>query len=141
MTSVTLRRATISDLAVLVTLGDAAGNAERRRRIEETLATRETVLALRGDEAVGYGVLGTFFDRPFVSLVYVSPPHRRRGIAEALVRHFGALDAPKVFSSTNLGNAAMHALFRKLGWIAAGMVDHLDEGDPEVIYVRVTSVQ
>ena len=47
-------------------------------------------------------------------------------------------DAPKVFSSTNLSNAPMHALFSKLGWKVSGMVDDLDPGDPEVISVRLS---
>lgn len=141
MTSIELRRATLDDLAAILALDREAADPGRRRWVEETLAARDTVLALLEGEAVGYGVLGSFFDHPFVSLVYVSPLHRRRGVGEAIVAHFGARNAPKVFSSTNLGNAPMHALFRKLGWRYAGTVDHLDEGDPEVIYVRLAFVE
>lgn len=44
---------------------------------------------------------------------------------------------PEVFSSTNVSNAPMYALFRRLGWEVGGLLHHLDDGDPEIVYVRL----
>ena len=39
-----------------------------------------------------------------------------------------------VFSSSNRSNAAMHALLRKRGWLESGIIEGLDELDPEVVF-------
>ena len=87
---------------------------------------------------LGYAILEySFFDNGFIPLVYVASEHRRRGVAAALLEFIENLcQRPKLFSSTNLSNAPMHALFARLGYSACGMVTALDEDDPEVFYVK-----
>ena len=87
---------------------------------------------------LGYAMLEySFFDNGFVPLVYVAPEYRRRGVAGQLIAFIENLcQRPKLFSSTNLSNAPMHALFARLGDSACGMVTALDENDPEVFYVK-----
>ena len=87
---------------------------------------------------LGYAVLEySFFDNGFMPLVYVAPEHRRCGVAGQLIAFIENLcQRPKLFSSTNLSNAPMHALFARLGYAACGMVTALDEDDPEVFYVK-----
>ena len=87
---------------------------------------------------LGYAMLEySFFDNGFVPLVYVAPEYRRRGVARQLIAFIENLcQRPKLFSSTNLSNAPMHALFARLGYSACGMVTALDENDPEVFYVK-----
>ena len=72
-----------------------------------------------------------------VPLVYIAPEYRRRGVAGQLIEFIENLcQRPKLFSSTNLSNAPMHALFARLGYSACGTVTALDENDPEVFYVK-----
>ena len=87
---------------------------------------------------LGYAVLEySFFDNGFIPLVCVALEYRRRGVAAALLGFIENLcQRPKLFSSTNLSNAPMHALFARLGYSACGMVIGLDENDPEVFYVK-----
>jgi len=47
----------------------------------------------------------------------------------------------KVFSSTNQSNRRMHQLFHNLGFVKSGFIDNLDEGDPEIIYMKQASPQ
>jgi len=43
---------------------------------------------------------------------------------------------PKLFTSTNLSNLPMQSLLAKLGYKLCGVIHHLDEGDPELVYVK-----
>jgi ribosomal protein S18 acetylase RimI-like enzyme len=67
----------------------------------------------------------------------VHPGFRRRGIAASLMRS-AEIDAPteKLFTSTNESNAAMRALCEKIGFVRSGIIENLDEGDPEIIYFK-----
>ena len=47
----------------------------------------------------------------------------------------------KVFSSTNQSNKRMQQLFHNLGFVKSGFIDNLDEGDPEMIYMKQASPQ
>jgi GNAT superfamily N-acetyltransferase len=86
----------------------------------------------------GYAILEySFFDQGFLSMLYVAQNARRTGVASALVNFAEQLcQRPKLFSSTNLSNAPMHALFARFQYTACGMVTGLDAHDPEVFYVK-----
>ena len=93
-----------------------------------------------GDAVLGFVVIEheRFFGLDFLELLFVAQSVRRGGVGEALVQHcISACRTDKLFSSTNLFNAPMHALFRRLGFMTSGMVDNLDPGDPEVIYAKI----
>lgn len=78
-----------------------------------------------------------FFGHGFVELLHVHPDFRRRGIAVALMRS-AEIDAPteKLFTSTNQSNVPMQKLCEKIGFVRSGMIENLDEGDPELIYFK-----
>lgn len=42
----------------------------------------------------------------------------------------------KLFTSTNLSNLPMQSLLVRLGYLLSGVIHHLDEGDPELVYVK-----
>jgi ribosomal protein S18 acetylase RimI-like enzyme len=89
--------------------------------------------------SAGYAVLTrAFFHRPFVELVMVAPATRRQGIGLALVAHLVGVAPAKqnLWTSTNVSNAPMRELLAKAGFVQSGQIDNLDEGDPEVIFVR-----
>jgi ribosomal protein S18 acetylase RimI-like enzyme len=87
---------------------------------------------------LGYAVLEyNFFEAGFVSRLYVHAEWRRRGVGAALMRHLASVcQTDKVWTSTNLSNLHMQALLSKLGYKLSGVLHDLDEGDPELVYVK-----
>jgi ribosomal protein S18 acetylase RimI-like enzyme len=76
-----------------------------------------------------------FFGQPMLELVMVGNVYRRQGIGEALVRHaISTAPGPTLWTSTNKSNVVMQALLERLGFDRSGIVEGLDEGDPELIY-------
>lgn len=130
---VLIRRGTDADLPVLAEM-------ERRdeREVTETSLTDggQLLVAERDGVPVGYAAVDhSFFRRGFVRQLYVTPAHRRRGVASRLLDEAVALcGTARVFTSTNLSNRPMQQLLHALGWQPCGMVEGLDEGDPEVFY-------
>lgn len=78
-----------------------------------------------------------FFGRDFVALVDVKESARRQGLASALLQaaETGATTG-RLFTSTNQSNHPMRALLAARGYLEAGVIDFLDEGDPEIVYMR-----
>ena len=112
--------------------------ASRRPFIERAIAARECLVAVDDNTVVGYAVFDhSFFEQPFVSLLHVDPQKRRRGIGTELMRHIESIcAAEKLFTSTNASNAPMQGLCERLGFVRSGRIDNLDEGDPEIVYVK-----
>jgi ribosomal protein S18 acetylase RimI-like enzyme len=102
----------------------------------------ECLLATEDDTLVGYGVMDYgFFGRAFVHLIHVGTAHRRLGVASRLFREFEErCKSPRIFTSTNLSNLSMHKFLAAQGYVLSGVVQHLDEGDPEVFYSKGLSV-
>ncbi len=129
--------ATAADVDAVI--GVAPAGAERRVAIAEWVAAGQCHIGWRDGVAAGYVVLTrSFFRSPFIELLIVAPRARREGIGRALVEHCIALTPPgeKLWTSTNQSNAPMRALLPQLGFVPAGMVEHLDPGDPELFFLR-----
>ncbi|MFD7964291.1 hypothetical protein ACFV5J_26165 [Streptomyces zaomyceticus] len=59
--------------------------------------------------------------------------------ADALMEVDAAADScttSKLFTSANVSNQPMQRLLRRAGWDSVGLVHGLDEGDPELFYLR-----
>lgn len=133
-------RAGPADLATIAAFDEQASDPARRAWLEDTLSRREVSLLSVDGTGCAYGVLDDFFGHAFVALLYVAPAWRRRGLGASLLDYLCRVArTPKIFSSTNLSNAPMHALFARQGWAVSGLLNHLDDGDPEVVYVRLSS--
>ena len=115
-----------------------SGSAAHRSTIARAFGAGRCSVA-RVDGAVRGFVLSdeSFFGNGFVSLLIVHPDFRRRGLATALMRA-AELDCQtaKLFTSTNQSNIAMQQLCARLGYVKSGYVENLDEGDPELIYLK-----
>jgi len=106
----------------------------------EELAAGRVLVAEDAGRVVGYATFSAagFIGRPFVHFLAVSPDHRRGGVATTLLRavqeHLGA---PRLFASTEEGNAAMIGLFKREGWSPAGCVKGVNaDGSAESFYFR-----
>jgi len=133
---VNLRTATTGDLAAILAVDREHGVAPRAEWLRRRIDRGECMLAMTDGELAGFLVDDdAFFDRTFIRLVVVSQKHRRQGVANALVADAESrARTPTVFSSSNRSNTAMHALLRKRGWVESGIIEGLDELDPEVVF-------
>jgi GNAT superfamily N-acetyltransferase len=111
---------------------------KQRAHLVDLLGAGLSWLALDRAEPVGFVIVTRhFFNYPFVDLLVVREARRRGGIGRALMAHCEAVhDADRIFTSTNESNAPMRALLAGLGWRPCGSVDALDEGDPELFFVK-----
>jgi GNAT superfamily N-acetyltransferase len=116
----------------------AENTPDRRPFLERAVAAGECYVATDGDAIVGYVVFDrSFYEHPFVSLLFVIESRRRDSIGLALMRYIESIcDGAKLFTSTNESNAPMQRLCEKLGFVRSGWIDNLDEGDPEIIYFK-----
>ena len=84
----------------------------------------------------GYGVLQRhFFGRPFLEMLMVGEDYRGRGIGTALIVHAARQSiGEQLWTSTNQSNQPMRRLLEHLGFTPSGVIESLDEGDPELIF-------
>lgn len=96
-------------------------------------------VALRDGQVAGYALThDDFFGYGFVSLVVVAAGQQRRGVGLCLLAAaVAACRTAKLFTSTNQSNLAAQRLFASAGFVRSGQIDHLDEGDPELVYVKL----
>jgi ribosomal protein S18 acetylase RimI-like enzyme len=134
-----IRPASEKDIQLLCSIDPAAqGDSHRRDFIEQAVISGTCFVAIVESVVVAYGVLEySFFGNGFVSMLYVHPDHRRRGLGEELMRHMdNTCITPKIFTSTNLSNLCMQSLLAKTGYVLSGVIHNLDEGDPELVFFR-----
>jgi len=136
---ISIRQANESDVEALCSL-DLIARRENQRRdfIRQSIASGTCYVAMAENEVVGYGVLNySFYSNGFIDMLYVHANHRRRGVASLLLLHLESLcETPKLFTSTNLSNLAMQSLLTKSEYVSSGEIDNLDEGDPEIVYLK-----
>ncbi|PHF51917.1 hypothetical protein COI41_22675 [Bacillus toyonensis] len=60
---------------------------------------------------------------------------RRQGHASSLISYMlSNSPTQKIFSSTNESNTNMQKVFKANGFMRSGIIENLDEGDPEIIF-------
>ena len=136
---ISIRPANENDVEALFSLDLVARRENKRREfIRRSVASGTCFVAVAEDEVIGYGVLNyTFYSNGCVDMLYVHSGHRRHGAGAALLRHMESLcQTPKLFSSTNLSNLPMQSLLAKSEYVLSGVIDNLDEGDPEIVYFK-----
>ncbi|MEO8685113.1 MAG: GNAT family N-acetyltransferase [Devosia sp.] len=134
---VTFRPAVADDLASLCALDTTVRtDPARAPQIEAWIAARAAHIVSRDGSSAGYGALThDFFHAGMIEMVMIAEPFRRRGLGVALVNHLAAFcRSGTLWSSTNSSNIAMQSLLDGARFIRSGLIEGLDEGDPEVIY-------
>jgi ribosomal protein S18 acetylase RimI-like enzyme len=135
---IAIRPAAPADLPLVLATDHMAADQNRQDYVRAAIEAGHCWLAELDGRMVGYLVADTsFYGYPFVWLVVVANPFRRRGVATALMRHAESLfPGQKLFTSTNESNHASQRLMESLGFEQSGRIDNLDEGDPEIVYVK-----
>lgn len=134
-----IRPATPFDADAIKTFDKIARiDASRGAFIDRSIASGQCVVTTVEGRTVAYAVFNyRFYARGFVEMLYVQQDFRHRGIGTALMRHIAArCETPRLFTSTNQSNAPMQTLLIKLGYEPSGIIENLDEGDPELVYVK-----
>ncbi|MBI2754314.1 MAG: GNAT family N-acetyltransferase [Betaproteobacteria bacterium] len=139
----TVRTGLASDLHVLVELDEyAQSHPERAASISAGVSNGECILAEAEGEVAGFVILNySFFGFGFIPLIVVAASHRRRGVglrllSEAQLR----CTSRKLFTSANGSNRAARALFARAGFVRSGIVENLDQDDPEIIFIKRSGV-
>ena len=110
---------------------------DRAGRFQRAASKGRLLVAELEGELVGYAAQGRFFGYDFLELLAVRPDKRRQGIATALIRAVEARSSSgKLFTSTNRSNTPMRRLCLRLGFQRSGVVENLDNDDPELIYYK-----
>ncbi|EOP49725.1 GNAT family N-acetyltransferase [Bacillus nitratireducens] len=130
-------KAYIDDLDSIVHLDiDVLGDDSRRDYIKHTIDEGRCIIVKEDNSISGFLTYDTnFFGCTFLSLIIVSPAKRRQGYASSLISYM-LTHSPtqKIFSSTNESNESMQTVFNANGFVRSGIVENLDEGDPEIIF-------
>ncbi len=134
-----IRPATSSDVpAIYVVDHMAAEEGSRRQHIRDWVNAGQAIVAVIENTIVGYSALEyTFFGCGFIAMLMVEKDSRRKGVATALVTRLEErCKTNKLFTSTNESNKPMQALMKSMSYEPSGTVYNLDEGDPELFYVK-----
>jgi GNAT superfamily N-acetyltransferase len=134
-----IRTARAEELQATLAVDDQATNPRRISFITNAIERGECLIAGRdtAPEALLIMTRKRFFSRDFIDLVTVSPAARRAGLASALMDAAEKMaEGEQVFVSTNESNRLMQEVLAKRGYLPAGLVTHLDPGDPELFYVK-----
>ena len=84
----------------------------------------------------GYARLTRLFQHRFLEHLWVDPACRRQGFASDLMASVEAeFEGDRLFTSTNESNTAMRTLLAGRGYRVTGVVENLDDGDPELFLV------
>lgn len=106
--------------------------------IDRRIESGQCFVAVADGRPIAYAVLSyTFYGHGFVEMLYVHRAFRRQGIGAALISCMEQrCETPKLFTSTNQSNTPMQSLLTKLRYQPSGVIENLDEGDPELVYMK-----
>ncbi len=134
-----MRLAEDQDIEALIELDPLSHTDAKRIPFIKHAVQSGTCYLIEADrQLVGYGVLDhSFYQYGFVAMLYLHPNFRRNRLASRIMEFFEGLCATdKLFTSTNKSNQPAQKLFESLGYRQSGVIEGLDEGDPELIYMK-----
>ncbi|MDM5195770.1 GNAT family N-acetyltransferase [Bacillus hominis] len=130
-------KASIDDLDSILHIDiDVLGDDSRRDYIKQAIEDERCIIVQENNSISGFLTYDTnFFGCTFLSLIIISPMKRRQGHASSLLSYMlEHSPTQKIFSSTNESNRSMQKVFSANGFIRSGIIENLDEGDPEIIF-------
>jgi ribosomal protein S18 acetylase RimI-like enzyme len=135
---VTIHLASTNDFAEICAIDHLGQDKDRQNFLRHSIQQQQCHVALIDGAIVGYVILEySFFGLGFVSLLYTHPAHRRSSIGTRLMQHAEDIcTTEKLFTSTNLTNHPMQNLLASRQYKLSGVIHDLDEGDPELFYVK-----
>lgn len=137
-----IQKASIEYLDEIIQIDfEVIANTQRLSYIKESVTCGHCIVAKSDSETLGFLTFTcSFFEHLFIDLLIVRNNHRRKGVGSALLNSIKE-HAPteKIFSSTNESNHDMRSVFLKNGFIESGVIDNLDEGDPEMVFFKLRS--
>jgi GNAT superfamily N-acetyltransferase len=139
---VSIRVAKRGEADALIAIDSVAANdSGRADRIRRWLKEDQCYVACQDGRAVAYAVLShRFYDQGFIDMVMVDEPFRHKGLGTALIRYLiSRCRTPKLWTSTNRSNRAMQRLLARLDFQASGIIENLDESDPEYVFFTLAS--
>lgn len=107
------------------------------REIQALVQQHASLVAVEHGEIAGFLAIRPrhLYERDFIDLLLVAPGWRRQGIGRALIRAVPrCASTSRVFVSTNESNTPMSELLHSEGWTLSGVLNGLDEGDPEHVF-------
>ena len=135
-----IRRAKLTDFRRIASIDSIAGASKPRQIwLRESIRARTVWVLAAGTIVKGYAILTrSFFQRPFIEMLYVANDERRRGHGECLLSRLekACVRYGEVWTSTNRSNQPMRLLLKERGFLRQGEVTGLDKGDPEVFYSK-----
>ncbi|MDH1987964.1 GNAT family N-acetyltransferase, partial [Pseudomonas sp. GD03689] len=132
-----IRLAGPQDLTALIAIDSVAHREPyRAEQIADWLGQYRCLVAEVQGSVAAYAVMHQhFFGCAFIEMLMVGQGHRRSGLGAALLARIQAdCTGQKLFTSTNRSNGPMRRLLERRGFVESGVVEHLDEGDPEQVY-------
>ncbi|GHA21086.1 hypothetical protein GCM10007989_15350 [Devosia pacifica] len=132
-----IRPALDDDVPALIAIDTVARtDTGRRRQIEHWVGQAECLVADRGGTILGYAVIDySFFERRFLAMLMVAEAARRQRVGRTLAKAAVAASGEQVlWTSCNVSNHPVQALFAAEGFFECGRIEGLDPGDPELIW-------
>jgi len=127
----------LADMADIEKIVEIDG-LHRHNHIENAVRRNECFVAEEAGQIIGFAILNyAFFEYGFIELLIIAEKYRRRGIGGSMLEYlFRECKTEKLFTSTNESNVPMQELLSKTGFTRCGQIDALDDGDPELFFVR-----
>ncbi|WP_409299283.1 GNAT family N-acetyltransferase [Peribacillus sp. SCS-26] len=138
---ITVNPAEPKDFEEIATIDkEVFGSGSRRSAIKKAIEAKRCIKAVNDDRISGFLVYNLdFFEQTFIHLIIVPAEERRKGYASSLLGYMAAHSpTQKIFSSTNQSNTNMQKVFKVNGFILSGIIENLDDGDPEIIFFKST---
>jgi ribosomal protein S18 acetylase RimI-like enzyme len=132
-----IRPAIDADIDQILRLDSSAEVDKSRHALVRSAIDRgECLVSLNNGIFVGYTIMNHgFFERGFVSLIYVDPTHRRHKVGSRLFDECeNRCKSTRIFTSANESNLPMQRFLVSRGYVLSGKVQDLDEDDPELFY-------
>lgn len=143
MATIGLKKATSMDKATVIAFDRRLDKNEsikrnREEKISKAISNQECFIILADKKEVGFMIFDyRFFDQGWIELMVIDEEYRGKGIARSafdlIAEH---CTSEKLFTSTNRSNIHMQKALAKAQFTFAGVLEGLDDGDPELFFYR-----